>query len=119
MKKLIVYYGDSPVYVEGFPKECKRTCKGSLHIRPKRPKTVTDEEYKYITDPDGKYAYMIRNLKLISSMGKGDDRLRKKGEGVTKKTPDPVKPAKKATKTVKNKKRKKSTKKKSSREKKR
>lgn len=48
MKNLIVYYGDSPEYVEGFPKNCKRSCQGSLHLLPRKPTTVTSDEYEHI-----------------------------------------------------------------------
>jgi len=49
MKKfLIAYYGDSPVCVEGFPKDCQRSRKGSVHIHPKKPTTVTGDELEVI-----------------------------------------------------------------------
>ena len=116
MKKLIVYYGDSPVYVEGFNEDCKRSCKGSLHIRPRRPITVTDDEYEHITDEKGKYASMKRWVKVISVMKEGDERLKVKGEGVSKEAPKTeAEESLPAAKTVKKKKAKKASKKKTAR----
>jgi len=51
MKKyLIVYYGDVPECVEGFPKDCKRSCKGALHVKPGRQMTVTGDELKHLRE---------------------------------------------------------------------
>ncbi len=68
MKKLIAYYGDSPVYVEGFPKDCARSCKGSVHILPRKSVTVTEDEYKYILD---KYSWMKPKLKVVAEVSEG------------------------------------------------
>lgn len=124
MKKLIVYYGDSPVYVEGFSKDCARSCKGSLHIRPRRPITVTDGEYDHITDANGKYAFMKRWVKVVSVMKEDDERLKPKGAGSAKAAPDKstdepeaktVKKKKKTARKKASKKNKKTSKKKSDR----
>lgn len=48
MKKLIGYYGDTPVCVEGFPENCKRSVKGALHLLPRKPMTVTADEHAHI-----------------------------------------------------------------------
>lgn len=71
MKKLIVYHGDSPVCVEGFAKECKRSVEGALHLHPGKPKTVTDEEYQHILD---KYEWMKPKLKVVAKIGEGDQK---------------------------------------------
>lgn len=67
MKKLIAYYGDSPVYVEGFSADCARSCDGSVHVLPRKPVTVTDDEYEHIK---AKYSYMMPKLKVIAEIGK-------------------------------------------------
>lgn len=63
MKKLIVYHGDSPVYVEGFSKDCKRSRDGSVHILPGKPLTVTDDEFDYI-----KKTYSWMKIKVIAEV---------------------------------------------------
>lgn len=63
MKKLIVYHGDSPVYVEGFSKDCKRSRDGSVHIIPGKPLTVTDDEFDFIKS---KYSWM--KVKVIAEV---------------------------------------------------
>lgn len=68
MKKLIAYYGDSPVYVEGFPKDCARSCEGSVHILPRKPVTVTVDEYNYILE---KYSWMKPKLKVVAEVTEG------------------------------------------------
>ena len=68
MKKLIAYYGDSPVYVEGFPKGCARSCEGSVHILPRKSVTVTEDEYKHILD---KYSWMKPKLKVVAEVSEG------------------------------------------------
>ena len=75
MKKLIVYHGDSPVQVEGFPKECARSCEGALHIHPGKHKTVTDAEYKHLCE---KYAWMCPKLKVVAEIGEKDLEAEKK-----------------------------------------
>lgn len=63
MKMLIVYYGDSPQYVEGFSPTCKRSCVGSLHLLPRRPLTVTEDEYEHLK---ARYPQLTRSVKIIS-----------------------------------------------------
>ena len=70
MKKLIAYYGDSPVYVEGFSEDCARSCKGSVHVLPRKPVTVTDDEYDHIKE---KYSWMLPKLKVVAEIGKNVD----------------------------------------------
>lgn len=50
MKKLIAYYGDSPEYVDDFPKDCERSCKGSMHLIPRKPITATEGELKHLKE---------------------------------------------------------------------
>lgn len=50
MSKLIVYFGDNPECIEGFSKSCSRSVDGALHLKPRKPMTVTDDEYKHITE---------------------------------------------------------------------
>ena len=85
MKKLICYYGDSPVHVEGFSKDCARSCEGSLHILPRKHKTVTDGEYQHILE---KYSWMKSKLKVISEIGKTDPRNKVKEDSSEKVKPD-------------------------------
>ncbi len=78
MKKLIVYHGDSPVHVEGFPKDCARSVVGSVHLLPGKGVTVTEDEYQFIkTSPE--YKWMAPKLKVLASAPK-------------MKTPEEVKP---------------------------
>ena len=65
MKKLVVYYGDSPVCVEGFSKDCQRSVEGSIHILPGKPKTVTDDEFKHI---EKEYAWMKPKLRVVANL---------------------------------------------------
>ncbi len=74
-KKLIAYYGDSPVHVEGFPKDCPRSCKGSVHVLPRKPVTVTDAEYEYMRTH---YKWMLPKLKVVAELGE-----EKKKEGAS------------------------------------
>lgn len=36
--------------VEGFPKDCKRSCEGALHVRPEATKKVTEAELKRLQE---------------------------------------------------------------------
>lgn len=66
MKKyLIVYYGDAPECVEKFGKDCKRSCKGALHVNPGRQLTVTEDEYEHIKKA---YKHMVPKLRVLSEM---------------------------------------------------
>ena len=85
MKKLIIYYGES-LQVEGFSKDCKRSCEGSLHILSRKYKTVTDDEYEHILK---EYPWMKSKLKVISEIGAADPRNKKaETKKPAKKTPD-------------------------------
>lgn len=77
MKKLIVYYGDTPVCVEGFPEDCKRSKEGALHILPRKNMTVTDQEYDHIlkSRPD-----MKKLLRVIASGLKDKEPKKEKAE---------------------------------------
>lgn len=46
----IQYMGDSPVFIDDFKKGCERSCKGSLHLFPKRLIRVTDGELEHLKD---------------------------------------------------------------------
>jgi hypothetical protein len=66
MKKyLIVYYGDAPECVEKFGKDCKRSCKGALHVNPGRQLAVTEDEYEHIKKT---HAHMLPKLRVLSVM---------------------------------------------------
>ena len=65
MKKLIYYYGDSPVSVEGFSKDCKRSRKGALHLLKGRPITITDDEYKHIQD---EYKWALPKIRVVAQI---------------------------------------------------
>lgn len=58
MSKLIVYIGDNPECIEGFSASCSRSVLGALHLKPRKPMTVTDDEHQHImasrTDLKGK-----------------------------------------------------------------
>jgi len=77
MKKLIAYYGDSPVYVEGFSKDCARSCKGSVHVLPRKPVTVTADEYEHIKKS---YSWMLPKLKVVAEIGE-DKKVEDAGSG--------------------------------------
>lgn len=62
MSKLIVYYGDQPESVEGFSDSCKRSCQGALHLQPRKPKTVSDDEFEHIKTARGDVFSKIRKL---------------------------------------------------------
>lgn len=64
-KHLIVYYGDATECVEGFGKDCKRSCKGALHVNPGRQITVTDDELAHIKS---KHKHIVPKLRILSSM---------------------------------------------------
>lgn len=65
MKKyLIVYYGDAPECVEGFHKDCKRSCEGALHVKPGRQMTVTEEELKHLKESK-ECKHMLPNLRIL------------------------------------------------------
>ncbi len=42
------YAGRYPGYLDGFPEDCKRSCKGAIHLLPGRIKEVTKDEWDYI-----------------------------------------------------------------------
>ena len=66
MKKfLIVYYGDATECVEGFGKDCKRSCKGALHVNPGRQMTVTEGELAHLKS---KHKHMLPKLRILSEM---------------------------------------------------
>ena len=64
-KHLIVYYGDATECVEGFGKDCKRSCKGALHVNPGRQMTVTNDELEFLKK---KYKHMLPKLRILSTM---------------------------------------------------
>ena len=63
MKLLINYFGDTPIYVEGFSEECERSCKGSLHVLPRKIKTITLDEYEYIKL---KYSHIVKKIRVLA-----------------------------------------------------
>lgn len=65
MKKLIAYYGDTPVCVEGFPENCKRSVKGALHLLPRKSMTVTADEHAHILSA---YKHVVPKLKVLAEM---------------------------------------------------
>ena len=78
MKKLIVYYGDTPMCIEGFPKDCKRSKEGALHVLPRKNMTVTDEEYEHILKSRPE---MKQNLKIIAELDEPKKKDESKEEG--------------------------------------
>ena len=46
--KLVKYQGIHPECIEGFPEDCERSRKGSLHLRPGRTLELTDDEYAHL-----------------------------------------------------------------------
>lgn len=98
MKKyLIVYYGDAPECVEGFGKDCKRSCKGALHVNPSRQLTVTEDELAYLKS---KYKHMLPKLRILSEMKeeakKEAKEDAKKAEPKKEKGPEKAEPKEKA-----------------------
>jgi len=45
---LVIYQGQQPECIEGFPDDTERSCVGALHLLSRRPKEITDDEYAYI-----------------------------------------------------------------------
>ena len=45
---LVIYQGDQPVCIDIFPSGTERSCEGSLHLRPRQPKEITNDEYGYL-----------------------------------------------------------------------
>ena len=62
---LIVYHGDSPVCLEGFPKDCKRSSdkKGAMHIMPSVPVTMTEDEHAHFLN---KYPTLKLKVKIVA-----------------------------------------------------
>jgi len=46
--KRVRYSGNTPQYIDSFPKDCERSCKGSLHLLPNALKDITDGEFDFI-----------------------------------------------------------------------
>ena len=46
--KTVKYSGNTPQYIDGFPKNCERSCKGAIHLLPNALRKITDDEYAYI-----------------------------------------------------------------------
>ena len=46
--KLVKYTGKTPEYLDDFPKDCERSCKGSLHLLPNAQKEISDDELKHL-----------------------------------------------------------------------
>jgi len=65
MKKLIYYYGDSPVNVEGFSANCERSRKGALHLLRGRPITITDDEYAHI---EKDYKWALPKIRIVAQI---------------------------------------------------
>jgi arylsulfatase A-like enzyme len=65
MKKLIYYYGDSPVNVEGFPEDCKRSRKGALHLLRGRSMTITADEYDHIAKA---YKEVMPKIRVVAEV---------------------------------------------------
>ena len=63
MKLLVLYFGDGPVYIEGFSKECERSCKGALHLLPKKNTSITKDEYEHIKKC---YKHILPKLKVMA-----------------------------------------------------
>lgn len=66
MKKLIIYYGEKPEYVEGFPKGCKRSCVGALHLYPRKQMEVTADEYAHMKNK--KYSWLMKQVRMIAEL---------------------------------------------------
>jgi hypothetical protein len=65
MKYLIAYYGDCPLFVEGFKSGCHRSCSGAIHLLRGRAVTVTADELDHIRSI---YPKEARLLKVVSQM---------------------------------------------------
>jgi hypothetical protein len=46
--KCVRYSGKSPEYLDSFPKDCERSCKGAIHLLPNTLRDISDDEYNYI-----------------------------------------------------------------------
>lgn len=89
MKKLIQYSGDSPVYAEGFSENCKRSCKGAIHILPRKPITVTDDEYAHIM----KNKDLASKLKVLAEMKDDEGSEAKEAATAAPKAEEPSSPS--------------------------
>lgn len=45
---LVNYQGPKPETVEGFPDDSERSCEGALHLLPRRPREITEDEFAWI-----------------------------------------------------------------------
>lgn len=57
--KRVKYTGNTPEYIDSFPKDCERSCKGSLHLLPNALKDISDDEYEYIKKKYPKMRLMV------------------------------------------------------------
>ena len=57
--KRVKYTGNTPEYIDSFPKDCERSCKGSLHLLPNAFKDISDDEYEYIKKKYPKMRLMV------------------------------------------------------------
>lgn len=76
MSKLIVYLGDNPECIEGFSASCSRSVQGALHIKPRKPMTVTDDEYQHIM---ASRADLKTKIRVVAD--KPDDKPEAKADG--------------------------------------
>lgn len=57
--KRVKYTGNVPEYCDGFPKDCERSCKGSIHLLPNALREITDGEYEFIKNKYPKMRLMV------------------------------------------------------------
>lgn len=87
----IQYMGDSPAFVDDFAKGCERSCKGSLHLFPKRLLKVTDDELEHLKS---KRKDIFRNIKVLPKTKTKPEPLPKVEEKqAEEKAPEPPEPS--------------------------
>ena len=63
-KSSVQFLGDHPVYVDGFPKGCERSCEGSLHLYPRKFTEISLDELAFLKD---KRVDVYRFLKVVNT----------------------------------------------------
>lgn len=100
MKKfLIVYYGDIPECVEGFKKDCERSCKGSLMIKPGRQMSVTEDELNHVKE---NHKHILPKLRILAEQKPSEKKAVASKEAPVQKeeAKEESKPTKKVSKKV-------------------
>lgn len=87
--------GVSPFQVENFPKKCKRSAAGAIHLKPGATKILTENEWEWISkEYPAECVRAVVNKEIVKPPKKiveGDKGEGDKGEGDKKPTPKDAK----------------------------